>query len=185
MPKPNVVPSLDETFATPSLEVLSPSKERTRTNWRALADAGLVPIMLDCQAYKPTHLADMSCHTHIRFNTDTIKRHIGGEHGGGFQLFVKRQDSKKSKESPLWEDLMNSGLEAADFKCNICHAEPQQMLRFSAAEILQHVKPHRGKTRQEYQLMLQRNPRSEGLLNITFAPQASAEVNEEDDEFFG
>ena len=117
---------------------------KTYTNWEAFAKAGLAPIQLSCSAYKPIHLHDASCHSKLLFKAENLKRHIEGEHGGGFQLEVKYTDSKTPH--PFWADLSNNGLELHDFRCDICDAQ----LRVHPSSILPHMKAHGGKTRRVY-----------------------------------
>lgn len=117
-----------------------PTKPKTFTNWKAFADAKLTPATISCQAYKPIHLADMSCHTRLLFHAATLKRHIEAEHGAGFQFLVKNTDGKPS---PFWTELEELGLEAHDFRCDVCDEE----LRFNPTTILRHMRNHAGKTR--------------------------------------
>lgn len=125
---------------TTSPEVVTPTKKKTYTNWKAFEQMKLVPTSIKCEGYRPVFLADMSCHSHMQFKASTIASHIDGEHGGGFRFFLKTTDGKPH---PIWQELEDAGLEAHDFRCEICDAQ----LRFAPSSIAAHLKPHSGKTR--------------------------------------
>lgn len=141
-------------------------KSKTFTNWRAFGDAHLAPETLFCQAYKPIHLSDMSCHTKLLFKAETLKRHIEAEHGAGFQFLVRNTDGKVS---PFWADMENLGLEAHDFRCDVCDQE----LRFNPTTILRHLRPHAGKTRKS---------RPGGMFNLTLG-FSKPDTSESDGDF--
>jgi hypothetical protein len=119
------------------------ASKKTYTNWEAFAKAGLIPATLRCQSYKPVHLSDSSCHSNLKFDAATLKRHFDGEHGGGFWVDVRKTEGKPH---PLWAELAASGLEAHDLRCDICDAQ----IRWSPNSIMAHMKAHSGKTRRVY-----------------------------------
>ena len=173
----DIVSSLPEDTSNPLLQKL----QKSYTDWEALDKCGLVPVALDCQAYQPFHGHDHSCHTHLRFTAETIKRHVEGDHGGGFQVYVRRSDGKPS---PLWKALAEAGLEAVDFRCDICQSRPADGLRFHPSSILQHIKPHRGKLakNQDYNIMKGLQPKAEGKLSFTIRGSKPVQVEEDEDQ---
>lgn len=130
-----------KTASTPVEETpqVTESKPKTYTNWKAFEQAKMVPTSIKCEGYRPVFQHDASCHTNLKFDSQTLIRHIQGDHGGGFRFFLKQGD----KISPLWADLAEAGLEAHDFRCEIC----DRILRFHPASFLVHQKAHAGKTR--------------------------------------
>ena len=75
------------------------ASKKTYTNWEAFAKAGLIPATLRCQSYKPVHLSDSSCHSNLKFDAATLKRHFDGEHGGGFWVDVRKTEGKPDRKS--------------------------------------------------------------------------------------
>lgn len=148
---------------------------KTFTNWDALAKAGLVPLQVDCQAYRPVHLADFSCHTRLKIDSETLRTHMQAEHGGAYELYLKRADGK---ESPLWKGLTESGLEAGDVRCGVC----SKQVRLRPQELLQHMRPHAGDTKQRYREVASVKPGVVGLLRITLQNEVPL-ASEETDEF--
>lgn len=116
---------------------------KTFTKWDAFAKAGLRPVTITCQAYKPVHLSDRSCHTNLQFSAAAFKRHIEADHGSAIQLTLKKVDGTSS---PLWKELSESGLEAHDFRCDIC----DRQLTFHPTSILSCMRAHSGKTRRVF-----------------------------------
>lgn len=116
---------------------------KTYTNWKAFELAKIVPVTVSCEGYKPVHGADMSCHTKLPFKAEVLKKHYEGEHGGGFRFHTKVTDGKPST---FWQELMDAGLEAHDFRCENC----DKQLRFHPSAIIPHLKAHGGKTRRVY-----------------------------------
>lgn len=143
---------------TPTEQPKAASK--TFTNWDAFAKAGLRPVTITCQAYAPYHRVDRSCHSNLRFKPEDFKRHMPGC-GGALQLTLKKVDGK---ESALWKELSESGLEAHDFRCDIC----DKQLAFRPSSILPCLRAHSGKTRRVH---------PGGKFNITLG-----EVREQDEE---
>ena len=131
---------MSEPKATSVAKTPEPVKSKTYTNWKAFNQARLVPTILTCSAYKPVHLADMSCHTKLLITGESVQKHIEHDHSGGFIVQVKTSDGKLSN---FWQELEDLGLEAHDFRCDICN----KILRFHASSIIPHMKAHGGKTR--------------------------------------
>lgn len=152
----------------------TPATGRTSTNWKAFQDAGLVPVAIECQVYPPTHQNDFSCHTKLLFEADTLKRHLQGEHGGAYCIYLRKTDGRPAK---LWEDLMNSGLEAQDFRCGACSA----ILRFHPTSMANHLKGHRGNTRQSYAEIIRRHPKSIGMFQVTVSDTAVQQTEDLDE----
>lgn len=144
MPKPEPAPQgqTGQEPLNPTPAPQTPTK-KSFTDWTAFTKAGLVPNQIRCEAYKPVHMADMSCHTKLLFNAATLKRHTLGEHGGGFHFELRKTDGKAS---PLWTEMSDLGLESYDFRCDNCDAQ----LRFSPSSIIPHLRAHGGKTRRVY-----------------------------------
>lgn len=118
----------------------SVAKKKTFTNWKAFEACKLVPATISCEAYRPVFSNDASCHTKIPMNVATLVRHLDGEHGGGFRFFLK---TTEGKPHPLWKELEEAGIEAHDFRCDVCSAQ----LRFHPSSIMPHMKAHSGNTR--------------------------------------
>jgi len=116
--------------------------KKSFTNWDAFAKAGLRPVTVTCQAYKPIHLADRSCHTNLQFTAEALTRHLQADHGGAIQLTLKKVDGGNSVGG-FWKALSESGLEAHDFRCDVC----DKVLRFHPTSILSCMRAHNGKTR--------------------------------------
>jgi hypothetical protein len=147
---------------------------RTTTNWKAFQDAGLVPVAVKCQAYHPIHLNDVSCHTKVPFSAENLQRHTAMEHGGAFQIYLRKTDGRPAK---FWEDLMVSGLEALDFRCGSCKAK----LRFHPSSFMAHLKGHRGITRQSYAEILRDQPKAIGMVEVTVGNTYGVDVEETDE----
>lgn len=134
-------------------------ESKTYTNWNAFNIAGLRPVMIECQAYRPVLRSDFSCHTKLLPKADSFTAHIGHEHGGGFRLSVRKSDGKPSE---LWNQIAELGLEAHDFRCAACGAE----LRFHPTSLVQHMKSHMGMTKQSYQELQRKAPSATGFFNV-------------------
>ena len=134
MSKPQ--PALAESTAA-----IEPTQPKTVTNWTAFIKANVSPTTIYCQDYKPAQRVDTSCHSRIQLKAPAIIRHMAPEHdtGGGFQFVLKHD----SKEWPGWSELADAGVEIHDIRCENCdHTIP-----LNPRNILQHLKPHSGKTR--------------------------------------
>lgn len=129
MPKATVV---DET-AAPTVTCM--------TDWEAFEKAGLVPEEIVCEGYKPTHAADISCHSKLVPTLENIKNHLAGDHGGGFVFKLRKTDGKAW---PGWKALRDEGLELHDFRCDVCDARE---LRVNPRFLIAHMRPHAGKVR--------------------------------------
>ncbi len=123
-----------------SPEMETPRKQKTYTNWKVFEQMKLTPVTIKCEGYRPLFMADISCHSNLRFTAATIKNHVDGDHGGGFRFFLKTTDGKPH---PIWAELEAAGMEAHDFRCEICDSQ----LRFAPTSIASHLKAHSGKTR--------------------------------------
>ena len=150
------------------------SPSRTTTNWKAFQDAGLVPVAIKCQAYHPIHLNDVSCHTKLTFTAENLQRHTAMEHGGAFQIYLRKTDGRPAK---FWEDLMASGLEANDLRCGSCKGS----LRFHPSSFMAHLKGHRGITRQSYAEILRDQPKSIGMIEVTVGAAYGVQAEESDE----
>lgn len=152
---------------------------RTTTNWKAFQDAGLVPVAIECQSYHPIHLHDASCHTKLTFTVENLKRHLAAEHGGAYTLYLRRTDGRPAK---FWEDLMESGLEAQDFRCGVCQGDdPTRNLRFHPTAIMQHMKSHRGNQKQSYMEVVRRHPKATGMLQVTVSDSLAQRTDDLDE----
>lgn len=151
-------------------------KPKTYTNWNALANAHLHPVTIKCQAYQPFHASDPSCHGRLKLDAATLRRHTESEHSGGFQFILRR--SEAGKIHPIWAELIKEGLEAQDFRCAVC----DKQIRFHPTAMTEHMKPHRGMTRQSYSVLQRDNPPATTFFNITLGLKRP-EVTEDQDEF--
>ena len=140
MPVESKMPTPTET--KPTVEVKSAPAKKSFTNWDAFAKAGLRPVTVKCQAYKPVHLSDRSCHSNLMFTGEALTRHVIADHGGAIQLTLKKVDGSGSVGN-FWKALAESGLEAYDFRCDIC----DKVLKFHPTSILGCMRAHNGKTR--------------------------------------
>lgn len=113
-------------------------KPQTLTNWYAFVKARLVPAEIICDGYRAAFARDMSCHTRLPRDVDTMLRHID-PHGGGFLLKLKTSE----KEWEGWTKLADMGIEVQDFRCDVC----DEVLPLASQRILFHMKSHKGKTR--------------------------------------
>ncbi len=178
MPSPSVkTPQAEVSPAVLTPAVAVTAKPKSFTNWDALNGAKLKPVAMICQEYRGRR-ADFSCHTKLPFSASIIKNHISAEHGGGFKFAVRQSDSKPSK---LWNEIAEAGLEAHDFRCDVCDA----VVRFHPSAIIPHLKPHRGKSKQAYQEMTRNNPGAVGMFDVQFAVggPTSEQMVEDEDEF--
>ena len=135
--KPQVSsPEGDEVFI---VESEAPPIQKVVTKWSALDEARLVPTKITCEGYRPTHRVDNGCHSRLRLNPSYMKQHLEGGHGGGFRLYLRKGD----KPWPGWKICVEQGLEAVDFRCEVCDA----VVPFSPMHIAKHMKAHSGKSR--------------------------------------
>lgn len=133
------------------------NEKKVVTNWSALKSAQVVPTSLECNSYRPFHRVDLSCHTRLVPRAESVVRHLEMGHGGGFQIKLRRAD----KPWPEWERLGELGLEASDFRCEIC----DKQVPFHPIHILNHLKSHSGKIKRV-------SPG--GVFNLTVTSQAVA-----------
>lgn len=150
---------------------------KSYTNWDALAKSGLTPILINCQAYRPVHMADFSCHSALpTFNVTNLRKHIASDHGACFEIFFKRTDGK---ESPLWKELSESGLEAGDIRCGCC----SKPVRLHPTSLLQHCKPHAGDTKQRYTQIRDTKQGTVGMFRLTLQTTPPESQLQDTDEF--
>lgn len=145
----------------------SSTPNKTYTNWKAFDQAKLVVTSAKCESYRPVFLHDGSCHSNLILKAENFIRHIQGDHGGGFRLFVKAAEAN-GKASPLWQELADAGLEAHDFRCEIC----DKQLRFAPSSFIGHLKAHSGKTRRV---------NLGGVFNVVLSLAKPEDVLDEDD----
>lgn len=115
------------------------SGPRTDTKWENFNRAGLVPLEVWCQAYKPIHPMDPSCHTRMNMDAEQWVKHLDAGHGGGFLLEV----GKSEKKWGGWKKLVELGVECVDFRCDVC----DKVLPIHTQFILNHMRNHNGKSR--------------------------------------
>ena len=76
--------------AAPAIETplpVEPKGERnTVTNWHALYEAALTPTFIRCDSWGPYNAG---CHSAMQLSAEQMKRHLDGEHGGGFFISFK------------------------------------------------------------------------------------------------
>jgi hypothetical protein len=116
-----------------------PEPNKTFTNWRALMEAKVRPVMITCQGYQPTNPHDISCHTKLKLSADAIVQHIKADHGGSFRMLFKECDTPWDG----WLKFIDAGLESVDFRCERCDMK----IPFHVNKILFHMKDHNGKLR--------------------------------------
>ena len=122
----------------PTVEKDVVTTNKPYSNYRAFTLASLVPKEIECLGYKQAHPYDESCHTRLPLDVKTILAHVPS-HGGGFKFTLRKGD----KEWPGWKELINSGFEVHDFRCDVCNA----VLPLTANQINFHMRPHAGNTR--------------------------------------
>jgi hypothetical protein len=153
--------------------------KRTTTNWKAFQDAGLVPVAIECQTYPPIHQHDYSCHTKLTFTIENLKRHLAAEHGGAYCIYLRKTDGRPAK---FWDDMMESGLEAVDFRCGVCQGDrPDRNMRFHPTSLAQHMKSHRGNSKQSYAEVGRRHPKAIGLVQVTVSDTAVQQTEDLDE----
>lgn len=123
----------------PNVEKIENKPKTTFTNWAAFVKAGLVPKEIVCNAYKPTHMVDMSCHSRLLLNAPSMIKHVEAEHGGGFLVTLQKSET----EWPGWKEFSQSGMELQELRCNHCGHE----LPVSPQQIIRHMKSHGGENR--------------------------------------
>lgn len=140
--------------------------KKTFTNWSAFEKAKVVPTTIICDVIFQ-HPADESCKTKLPLTSKIIIDHFKGGHGGGYQIRVKQTDGKPWIG---WKELSDAGIEIIGFKCVVCDQEVQ----VSSRDIMNHLRPHRGKWRNAYQ-----NYRDTFFMQIQDTPVAPSEDDDE------
>ena len=129
-----------------------PTESKTHTKWGALEEAKVIPTQIVCDGYRPYHGFNLGCHSKLRLDVEQMKAHVEGGHGGGFMMKFRKGD----KAWPGWRKLGELGIEAVDFRCEICNA----VIPFNPMHILKHMRSHAGK---------QKRMLPGGLYNITLS----------------
>lgn len=109
-------------------------KRKTYTRWDAFQVLNLVPVEIRCEGYHAYHPTDLSCHTRLPLQAQSMIDHYMSEHGGGFSVKVRIAD----KPWAGWQELQDKGMELDDFRC----AECLNPVRVNPADIQFHMKPH-------------------------------------------
>jgi hypothetical protein len=109
-------------------------KRKTYTRWDAFDAINLVPTEIRCEGYHQAHPQDMSCHSRLPIQAQSMIDHYLSEHGGGFLMKVKIGESPWAG----WKELQDKGVELEDFRCGEC----LQAVRVNPADIQAHMKPH-------------------------------------------
>ena len=122
---------------------VEPTRKST-TNWKAFRSANVKVTNILCKAYTPVHLSDEGCHQRLTLKTDSVKSHINNNHGSqlgtaGFRISLRQG----SRPDPLWQELEDGGIEVHDFRCDVC----DKVLPLHNLHIINHMRPHAGKTR--------------------------------------
>lgn len=154
-----------DTQAQPAGAPSSEPKRKTYTRWDAFDAINLVPTEIRCDGYRPFHNVDLSCHTALPLQAQSMIDHYLSEHGGGFTMKVRVGDSPW----PGWKELADKGVELEDFRCGEC----LNAVRVNPADIQAHMKPH---------LASKRMKTSETFLLTISQKQKKFFKNFEDDE---
>lgn len=141
-------------------------KKKTYTNWSAFEKAKIVPTTIICDVIRG-HEPSESCKSRLLLKSGSIVNHYHAGHGGGFQVKVKQTDGKPW---PGWKELSDLGYEITSLQCVAC----DQQVEISARDILNHLRPHRGKFRGAYE-----NYRDTFLMVVQDAPVTPLEDNDE------
>jgi hypothetical protein len=104
-----------------------------------------------------------------------MQRHMDAEHGGCYEIYLKRAEGKAS---PLWSELSTAGLEAGDLRCGVC----SKQLKLHPASILQHMRPHNGDTKSRFREVASIKTGVVGMLRLTLQLEQPSEQLEDADE---
>jgi len=118
------------------------SERKTVTNWGVFDKAGLVPTRVTCNGYLGQHPADMSCHSNILVTSESIKRHMDPNHGGGW-FFVRLRVTDAKGKNPIWRELQEGGVEIQHLYCPHCRTDVDMTPR----AMMYHLQPHPGANR--------------------------------------
>jgi hypothetical protein len=150
-----------EKLISPDDDLLVPS---AITDWSQFGKAGLIPTEIVCSEYRPVHNSVTGCHTRLALrralknapinpktkrptlsaSATSMLDHIKADHGGGFLVTFKREETADKKLWGGWADLKASGIEITDIRCEWCEKSED---RLHAGSLLSHFKPHRGRGR--------------------------------------
>lgn len=119
--------------------------QKTLTNWKNFAEAGLAPSRLKCESYLGSHPAELSCHTALVVSKDTILNHMDPEHGGGWFKMRFRSVEDGSPALKIWQDLDEAGVEIQHLYCPHCRETLDA--RVAPQEVVNHLRPHAGANR--------------------------------------
>lgn len=126
----------------PAAEIpVVPEKRKTVTNWRVFGEAGLVPVRIRCEGYLGSHPADLSCHSNLLLKGESVLAHMVPDHSGGWFKFKFRISD--GKESPVWAELEEAGVEITDLYCSHC----RQGVAMTPRAMIKHLQAHAGATR--------------------------------------
>lgn len=118
-------------------------KRKTITNWRVLEDAGFYPIQLKCEGYKGSHPSDLSCHTSLVPNVQSILGHMNPNHGGGWFHMKFRISDGEHENQKIWRGLEDARVELQELWCPHC----RENVPLQPRRIEQHLKAHAGAIR--------------------------------------
>lgn len=114
--------------------VLEKPKHKTYTRWDAFKVLNLVPIEIQCNGYKPFHVADESCHSRLTLSAKSMISHTQAGHGGGFLIKVREGDAPWDG----WQQLSDAGVEIVDLRCGEC----LNTVNVNPKDIHSHMQPH-------------------------------------------
>ena len=121
-------------------EIVEAVEKRTHTNWDVFVKAKVNPTTIVCNTYPQYHAFVDGCHTNLRLDANTMKAHLDGEHGGGFEVQLAMADEKVWGG---WKELGELGVELVDLHCGVCAAQ----LALNVQNIHKHMKAHQNQNR--------------------------------------
>jgi hypothetical protein len=136
------------------------------TKWEVFEKAGLRPVEIVCNQYKPFHLSDNSCHSRVLPKFDNLMTHLDGDHGGGFYIKFEKSDGKPWAG---WKELKANGVELYDIRCDHCGQ----------------VLPLNGQILQSHLFKMHRGERAKSIINqiLRFTLSKNAPAKDEDADF--
>ena len=153
------------TSETPQIPPKTDLSLEAYTKYEVFDTLNIIPSMVVCDAYKPTHLgpSNFSCHSRVIPTVDNIKNHISLGHSGGFSVEFKRIPQKTAK---LWKALKAAGVEIVEMRCDHCN----DTVDITVTDVGRHLKPHSGKSRR-------RGPKATDTFLITFSNTLPTDEN--------